>query len=57
MVLCPHKKCGGLVKPDIVFFGEGLPARFFQNISVSPLFSHIWWMIDRYTGLRDILIL
>lgn len=22
---------GGLVKPDIVFFGEGLPARFFQH--------------------------
>ncbi|KAK9467384.1 DHS-like NAD/FAD-binding domain-containing protein [Lipomyces arxii] len=27
----PHcKKCGGLVKPDIVFFGENLPARFFK---------------------------
>jgi NAD-dependent deacetylase sirtuin 2 len=23
-------ECGGLVKPDIVFFGENLPARFFQ---------------------------
>jgi len=23
-------KCDGLVKPDIVFFGENLPARFFQ---------------------------
>lgn len=22
------EKCGGKVKPDIVFFGEGLPARF-----------------------------
>ena len=22
--------CGGLVKPDIVFFGEGLPKRFFE---------------------------
>jgi len=22
------KKCGGAVKPDIVFFGEGLPGRF-----------------------------
>jgi len=22
--------CGGIVKPDIVFFGEGLPDRFFQ---------------------------
>ncbi|WRT69980.1 uncharacterized protein IL334_006973 [Kwoniella shivajii] len=24
--------CGGLVKPDIVFFGEGLPDRFFRLI-------------------------
>ena len=23
-------KCGGLVKPDIVFFGENLPYRFFH---------------------------
>ncbi|KAL0247013.1 hypothetical protein I308_104046 [Cryptococcus tetragattii IND107] len=26
------KKCGGLVKPDIVFFGEGLPDRFFKFV-------------------------
>lgn len=27
----PHcHKCSGLVKPDIVFFGEGLPERFFD---------------------------
>ncbi|OCF30896.1 NAD-dependent histone deacetylase SIR2 [Kwoniella heveanensis BCC8398] len=26
------KKCGGLVKPDIVFFGEDLPDRFFRLI-------------------------
>jgi len=29
---CENKKCGGLVKPDIVFFGEGLPASFHQAI-------------------------
>lgn len=23
-------KCGGIVKPDIVFFGENLPERFFS---------------------------
>ncbi|KAM0277502.1 hypothetical protein ACHAQH_005780 [Verticillium albo-atrum] len=28
---CEDKKCGGLVKPDIVFFGEALPARFREN--------------------------
>lgn len=28
------KKCGGLVKPDIVFFGEGLPDRFFKFVPV-----------------------
>lgn len=30
---CPVDEggCGGLVKPSIVFFGEGLPARFFER--------------------------
>jgi len=27
------KECGGLVKPDIVFFGESLPSRFFGKVS------------------------
>jgi NAD-dependent histone deacetylase SIR2 len=31
----PHcKECGGLVKPDIVFFGEALPESFFLNRSL-----------------------
>ncbi|RSH91496.1 Sir2 histone deacetylase Hst2 [Saitozyma podzolica] len=32
VVRCDEKGCGGLVKPDIVFFGEGLPERFFRSI-------------------------
>ena len=28
---CLQGNCGGLVKPDIVFFGEQLPAKFFQE--------------------------
>ncbi|KAM0326188.1 hypothetical protein ACHAQA_006785 [Verticillium albo-atrum] len=28
---CEDRACGGLVKPDIVFFGEALPARFREN--------------------------
>lgn len=28
---CANKKCNGLVKPDIVFFGEQLPEAFHQN--------------------------
>ncbi|KAJ5097518.1 NAD-dependent protein deacetylase hst2-1 [Penicillium angulare] len=28
---CLEKDCDGLVKPDIVFFGEALPASFHQN--------------------------
>jgi NAD-dependent histone deacetylase SIR2 len=28
---CVKKECGGLVKPDIVFFGEALPTEFFMN--------------------------
>ncbi|KAJ9113951.1 hypothetical protein QFC19_000146 [Naganishia cerealis] len=36
-------ECGSLVKPDIVFFGEGLPSRFFQRVrqvSKPPLPRH-----------------
>ncbi|KAL8721773.1 MAG: hypothetical protein Q9225_001622 [Loekoesia sp. 1 TL-2023] len=28
---CIHSACGGLVKPDIVFFGEALPEDFHRN--------------------------
>ncbi|KAF2422411.1 NAD-dependent deacetylase sirtuin-2 [Tothia fuscella] len=28
---CKNESCNGLVKPDIVFFGEALPAEFFAN--------------------------
>ncbi|KAF8305936.1 Sir2 family transcription regulator [Clavulina sp. PMI_390] len=28
--------CGGLVKPDIVFFGEGLPKNFFESLPLIP---------------------
>lgn len=28
---CLNAKCNGLIKPDIVFFGEALPQEFFQN--------------------------
>ncbi|KUI56036.1 NAD-dependent protein deacetylase hst2-1 [Cytospora mali] len=31
---CLDKKCGGLVKPDIVFFGEQLPEAFHRNREV-----------------------
>lgn len=31
----PHCKCGGVIKPDIVFFGEQLP-RDFYNIMENP---------------------
>ncbi|ORX40458.1 DHS-like NAD/FAD-binding domain-containing protein [Kockovaella imperatae] len=30
VVRCPKAHCEGLVKPDIVFFGEGLPEAFFD---------------------------
>jgi NAD-dependent histone deacetylase SIR2 len=31
---CHKSKCGGLVKSEIVFFGEQLPSAFFDNIDV-----------------------
>ncbi|KAI1408261.1 NAD-dependent deacetylase sirtuin-2 [Hypoxylon sp. FL1857] len=34
---CIRKGCNGLVKPDIVFFGEQLPEKFFHNINVPAL--------------------
>eukprot|EP00775_Hariotina_reticulata_P006779 gene6779-6996_t len=30
--ICHCTKCGGLVKPDIVFFGEQLPDRFYERM-------------------------
>jgi NAD-dependent histone deacetylase SIR2 len=30
---CEAEGCGGLVKPDIVFFGEALPSGFFESTS------------------------
>ncbi|KAI1114706.1 NAD-dependent deacetylase sirtuin-2 [Nemania sp. NC0429] len=32
--ICVRDGCGGLVKPDIVFFGEQLPDTFFSNVTV-----------------------
>ncbi|KDD76014.1 Sir2 family protein [Helicosporidium sp. ATCC 50920] len=31
---CSNKNCNGLVKPDIVMFGEDLPKRFFELLKV-----------------------
>lgn len=31
---CVAEDCNGLVKPDIVFFGESLPSAFFRSLSV-----------------------
>jgi len=35
------KKCNGFVKPDIVFFGENLPKRFFDDAEFDCLFSDL----------------
>lgn len=34
---CQTPECNGLVKPDIVFFGEALPHRFFEHAHVPQL--------------------
>jgi len=39
VVKCQKEGCRGLVKPDIVFFGESLPEKFFDCLSVSSLTS------------------
>ncbi|KAF8603240.1 SIR2-domain-containing protein [Ceratobasidium sp. AG-I] len=33
---CKRRGCDGLVKPDIVFFGESLPEKFHDSLSVLP---------------------
>ncbi|CAE6397113.1 unnamed protein product [Rhizoctonia solani] len=33
---CKNPKCGGLVKPDIVFFGESLPQKFHDSVHTLP---------------------
>lgn len=45
-----QQKYGGLVKPDIVFFGENLPKRFFDNIDDD--FSKCDMLIVMGTSLR-----
>ncbi|CAL8094567.1 unnamed protein product [Calicophoron daubneyi] len=31
--MCTNKSCNGVVKPDVVFFGEDMPSHFYRNIS------------------------
>jgi NAD-dependent histone deacetylase SIR2 len=33
---CKMPQCNGLVKPEIVFFGEQLPEAFLENIAILP---------------------
>lgn len=40
VVKCERAHCDGLVKPDIVFFGEGLPDDFFIRQRVSLRAGH-----------------
>lgn len=37
--VCPH--CGGWVKPNIVFFGEQLPQRFFDEAEMDCTFCDL----------------
>jgi len=43
--------CGGLVKPDIVFFGEGLPDKFFKSLGVGCCFLNQLFL-EELTGER-----
>jgi len=37
-------ECKGLVKPDIVFFGENLPAKFFDSLKDVRNLHPIYWI-------------
>ena len=41
---CTVPQCNGLVKPDIVFFGEALPGAFFQNRHVLGMADMVFVM-------------
>lgn len=56
MVRCGEKGCDGLVKPDIVFFGEGLPERFFQSLEVSSVPLQVCIADDQDLTICDLLI-
>ena len=45
---CERKKCGGLVKPDIVFFGEGVRSLFSLSLSTPPLAALLQQLPDRF---------
>lgn len=34
---CQHPSCNGVIKPDIVFFGEQLPGQFYNFVTELPL--------------------
>jgi NAD-dependent histone deacetylase SIR2 len=38
---CTVPQCNGLVKPDIVFFGEALPEAFFKNRHMFPAMADL----------------
>ena len=56
MVKCGEEGCEGLVKPDIVFFGEGLPERFFQSLEVSLVLNDEYTADDQDLTICDLLI-
>lgn len=56
---CTDKKCNGLVKPDIVFFGEALPESFYNNRHVPGLADMVFIMgtsltVHPFAGLPDL---
>jgi NAD-dependent SIR2 family protein deacetylase len=56
VVKCGEEGCAGLVKPDIVFFGEGLPERFFQSLEVSLVLNDEYTADDQDLTICDLLI-
>ncbi len=47
-VICPH--CGGLLKPDFVFFGEPIPPKAYQDAFAHTLQSDVYLVIGT-TGI------
>lgn len=42
---CKHNKCGGLLKPDFIFFGEGIPQQVYESSIIAAQKSDCFLVI------------
>ncbi|EGS23720.1 histone deacetylase-like protein [Thermochaetoides thermophila DSM 1495] len=50
---CEEEGCNGLVKPDITFFGEALPRKFYENIDYARTADLVIVMVGNFGSRAD----